>query len=140
MGLEVKSTVAMPPATLAVTRVLAPLGKLWSRAADSPGVGPTRSAPRSSVRVALRPVFTVMYRDTGATVPVDAARKISSGTSACGGTVDGTVVGLAGLSRLEGTSPLAMAVGPPAVGMPHAAVATTTASTASPRRPGRRDR
>ena len=43
-GLAVKSTVAMPPTTVALTVVLPPVRKLWSPNLDSASVGPVEQA------------------------------------------------------------------------------------------------
>ena len=47
-----KSTVAMPPATVAFTWVVVPDRKLWRPKTDSAAVGPSSRAPRISLRVA----------------------------------------------------------------------------------------
>ena len=59
--------------------------------------------------------------------------KMGSETPTSGGSVELTVVGGTGFKRWNGTSDLAIAVGPPVVGIPHAAHATS-ASMAAPAR------
>ena len=129
---EKKSTVAIPPETLARTWVVVPDKKLWRPNTDSAAVGPSSRAPRISLRLA----GTGTFRDTAFRCWVGATRKMVAGTVTSGRTMGRTVVGVTGSSRWKGTSVLAMAVGVPLVGMPQAAVdprATRVAMAASAR-------